>query len=189
MKFYFGSSLRTIYKKLLKTNFLKIYTLWNLFGVVGDMFMLCYTSHMKKKLRWYLMRLEAGQSKFDTSLQVLGIVAGVSIQDHTVRQQEFQQLPYHRIFIMLFIELNAPEHILENINFQVLTAFWWVKLSTSIMLFIELNVPDHILVGKIEYLRWSSVEGTLAKSSRRNFLYIFSSSLKCLLKSQGFNQV
>ena len=57
-------------------------------------------------------------------LQVLGIVVGVLIQDHDVRQTEFQQLPYHRIFIMLLLELNAPEHVLETINFQTLTAFW-----------------------------------------------------------------
>ena len=61
-------------------------------------------------------------------MQVLGIVAGVLLQDHEVRhnefRHEFQQLSYHRIFIMLFIELNAPERVLENINFQVLTAFW-----------------------------------------------------------------
>lgn len=56
--------------------------------------------------------------------QVLGIVAGVLLQDHEVRYTEFQQLPYHRIFIMLFIELNAPEPILESINYQVLAAFW-----------------------------------------------------------------
>ena len=56
--------------------------------------------------------------------QVLGIVAGVLLQDHEVRYTEFQQLPYHRIFIMLFIELNAPEPILEGINYQVLAAFW-----------------------------------------------------------------
>uniref|UniRef100_A0A8C2G219 CCR4-NOT transcription complex, subunit 1 n=1 Tax=Cyprinus carpio TaxID=7962 RepID=A0A8C2G219_CYPCA len=43
--------------------------------------------------------------------------------DHDVRQTEFQQLPYHRIFIMLLLELNAPEHVLETINFQTLTAF------------------------------------------------------------------
>ena len=29
------------------------------------------------------------------------------------------QVPYHRIFIMLFLELNAPDQILETINFQV----------------------------------------------------------------------
>lgn len=56
--------------------------------------------------------------------KVLGIVAGVLLQDHEVRYTEFQQLPYHRIFIMLFIELNAPEPILEGINYQVLAAFW-----------------------------------------------------------------
>uniref|UniRef100_A0A8C2HQ34 CCR4-NOT transcription complex, subunit 1 n=1 Tax=Cyprinus carpio TaxID=7962 RepID=A0A8C2HQ34_CYPCA len=44
-------------------------------------------------------------------------------RDHDVRQTEFQQLPYHRIFIMLLLELNAPEHVLETINFQTLTAF------------------------------------------------------------------
>jgi Cell division control protein, negative regulator of transcription len=57
------------------------------------------------------------------TLQVLGIVAGVLLQDHDNRHTEFQQLPYHRIFIMLFLELNTPEPILEAINYQVLTAF------------------------------------------------------------------
>ena len=55
--------------------------------------------------------------------KVLGIVAGVLLIDHDVRATEFQQVPYHRIFIMLFLELNAPEQILETINFQVLTAY------------------------------------------------------------------
>lgn len=32
---------------------------------------------------------------------------------------EKYQVPYHRIFIMLFLELNAPDQILETINFQV----------------------------------------------------------------------
>ena len=41
------------------------------------------------------------------------------LQDHEVRKTEFQQLPYHRIFIMLLLELNAPETVLEAINFQV----------------------------------------------------------------------
>ncbi|XP_046333509.2 CCR4-NOT transcription complex subunit 1-like isoform X5 [Haliotis rufescens] len=62
-------------------------------------------------------------TKINLLNKVLGIVAGVLLQDHEVRYTEFQQLPYHRIFIMLFIELNAPEPILESINFQVLAAF------------------------------------------------------------------
>ena len=74
--------------------------------------------------------------------KVLGIVAGVLLIDHDVRNVEFQQVkkikngkyeslltfvcfqvPYHRIFIMLFLELNTPDQVLENINFQVLTAY------------------------------------------------------------------
>merc|ERR1719210_135625 len=54
--------------------------------------------------------------------KVLGIVAGVLLIDHEVRHTQFQQVPYHRIFIMLFLHLNAPDAILENINFQVLHA-------------------------------------------------------------------
>ena len=53
-------------------------------------------------------------------LKVLGIVAGVLLQDQEVRGAEFQQLAYHRILIMLFLELNAPEQVLDSINFQVL---------------------------------------------------------------------
>ncbi|KAG0416949.1 hypothetical protein HPB47_006047 [Ixodes persulcatus] len=54
---------------------------------------------------------------------VLGIVAGVLLQDHESRGVEFQQLPYHRIFMMLFLELSAPEPVLEAIGFHVLMAF------------------------------------------------------------------
>uniref|UniRef100_A0A3B3VN55 CCR4-NOT transcription complex subunit 1 n=1 Tax=Poecilia latipinna TaxID=48699 RepID=A0A3B3VN55_9TELE len=62
-------------------------------------------------------------TKINLLNKVLGIVVGVLIQDHDVRNTDFQQLPYHRIFIMLLLELNAPEHVLETINFQTLTAF------------------------------------------------------------------
>ncbi|XP_075733812.1 CCR4-NOT transcription complex subunit 1 isoform X1 [Rhipicephalus microplus] len=55
--------------------------------------------------------------------KVLGIVAGVLLQDHESRGLEFQQLPYHRIFMMLFLELSAPEAVLEAIGFHVLMAF------------------------------------------------------------------
>lgn len=62
-------------------------------------------------------------TKINLLNKVLGIVAGVLLQDHDNRLVEFQQLPYHRIFIMLFLELNTPEPVLEAINYQVLTAF------------------------------------------------------------------
>lgn len=59
--------------------------------------------------------------------QVLGTVATVLFQDHEIRHTEFQQLPYHRTFIMLLVELNQPEPILEAINFQVLQTFRSVR--------------------------------------------------------------
>ncbi|KAK7790471.1 hypothetical protein R5R35_006209 [Gryllus longicercus] len=62
-------------------------------------------------------------TKINLLNKVLGIVAGVLLTDHDNRMSDFQQLPYHRIFIMLFLELNAPEPILDTINYQVLTAF------------------------------------------------------------------
>ncbi|XP_011168409.1 CCR4-NOT transcription complex subunit 1 isoform X1 [Solenopsis invicta] len=62
-------------------------------------------------------------TKINLLNKVLGIVAGVLLQDHEIRGSDFQQLPYHRIFIMLFLELCAPEPVLEAVNFQVLTAF------------------------------------------------------------------
>lgn len=62
-------------------------------------------------------------TKINLLNKVLGIVAGVLLQDHEGHQLEFQQLPYHRLFIMLFLELNSPEPILEAISYQVLMAF------------------------------------------------------------------
>lgn len=62
-------------------------------------------------------------TKINLLNKVLGIVAGVLLQDHEMRGAEFHQLPYHRIFIMLFLELCAPEPVLEAVNGQVLTAF------------------------------------------------------------------
>lgn len=46
-------------------------------------------------------------------------MAGVLQQDHEQHQTDFQQLPYHRAFIMLFLELNTPDPVLESINYQV----------------------------------------------------------------------
>ncbi|KAG8039882.1 hypothetical protein G9C98_000611 [Cotesia typhae] len=62
-------------------------------------------------------------TKINLLNKVLGIVAGVLLQDHEMRGTDFQQLPYQRIFIMLFLELCAPEPVLEAVNYQVLTAF------------------------------------------------------------------
>ena len=55
--------------------------------------------------------------------QVLGIIGSVLMRDHETRQVEFHQLAYHRMFVMLLLELNAPEPVLEAINFQILSCF------------------------------------------------------------------
>ena len=55
--------------------------------------------------------------------KVLGIVAGFLLMDHDVRATDFQQVPYQRIFFMLFLEVYAPDQILETFNFHVLTAY------------------------------------------------------------------
>ncbi|CAH0762465.1 unnamed protein product [Bemisia tabaci] len=63
------------------------------------------------------------QTKINLLNKVLGIIAGVLLQDHESHHSDFQQLPYHRIFIMLFLELNSADPVLEAFNFQILTAF------------------------------------------------------------------
>ena len=54
--------------------------------------------------------------------QVLGIVIGVCLE-HQSKAGDFDQMPFQRIFIMLFYELCAPEAILESINWHTLQAF------------------------------------------------------------------
>ena len=49
----------------------------------------------------------------------LGIVAGLLIQDHDMQKSDFQQLPFHRLFIMLFYDLNVSDPIYETIAMQV----------------------------------------------------------------------
>ena len=44
--------------------------------------------------------------------KVLGIVAEFLLMDHDVRATDFQQVPYQRIFFMLFLEVYAPDQIL-----------------------------------------------------------------------------
>jgi len=53
----------------------------------------------------------------------LGIVAGLLIQDHEQQKTDFQQLPFHRLFIMLFYDLNNSDPVFESITMQILTGF------------------------------------------------------------------
>lgn len=60
------------------------------------------------------------QPKVNILNKFLGIVAGILIQDHDVQKSDFQQLPFHRLFIMLFYDLNTPDPVFEAIGMQVL---------------------------------------------------------------------
>lgn len=62
-------------------------------------------------------------TKINLLNKILGIIVGVVLQDQEQHGINFQQLGYHRLFIMLFLELSAPEPILENISLNVITAF------------------------------------------------------------------
>lgn len=68
---------------------------------------------------------ETGNSTTKINLlnKILGIIIGVLLQDQEKHGTAFQQLGYHRLFIMLFLELNAPDPILESISLSVVTAF------------------------------------------------------------------
>ncbi|XP_063392578.1 CCR4-NOT transcription complex subunit 1 isoform X1 [Cydia fagiglandana] len=55
--------------------------------------------------------------------KILGIIAGCLLQDHDEHGTNFQQLPYHRLLLILFLDMNMAEPVLESMNFQVLTAF------------------------------------------------------------------
>lgn len=60
------------------------------------------------------------QPKINLLNKFLGIVAGLLIQDHDIQKQEFQQLPFHRIFIMLFQDLNQSDAVFDTIAMQVM---------------------------------------------------------------------
>ena len=62
-------------------------------------------------------------TKVNLLYKVLGIVAGVLLKDQEQRQTEFQQMPYHRIFSMLFLELSMADGIYESIQAQTLTGY------------------------------------------------------------------
>lgn len=68
---------------------------------------------------------ESGNSTTKLNLlnKILGIVVGILLKDQEIHKTSFQQWGYHRIFIMLFLELSAQDPVLENIMLSVLIAF------------------------------------------------------------------
>ncbi|XP_068115836.1 CCR4-NOT transcription complex subunit 1-like [Hyperolius riggenbachi] len=53
--------------------------------------------------------------------KVLESIVRALLNDHQTHRREFQQRPYHRILVMLMMELDAPEPVLEAMSFQTFT--------------------------------------------------------------------
>ncbi|EAA14758.4 AGAP009057-PA, partial [Anopheles gambiae str. PEST] len=68
---------------------------------------------------------ESGSTNTKLNLlnKILGIIIGILLHDQEVHTTAFQQVGYHRIFAMLFLELTTHDPILENISISVITAF------------------------------------------------------------------
>lgn len=62
-------------------------------------------------------------TKINLLNKVLGIVLGILLQDQEVHGVAFQQLGYHRFFVMLFLELSSPDAVLESLMHSIVTAF------------------------------------------------------------------
>lgn len=58
-------------------------------------------------------------TKLNLLNKTLGIITGLLLVEHDTRTNDFNQMPYERLFIMLFLELTQPEAFLEALNFQV----------------------------------------------------------------------
>ncbi|XP_043661470.1 CCR4-NOT transcription complex subunit 1 isoform X4 [Drosophila teissieri] len=68
---------------------------------------------------------EAGNptTKINLLNKVLGIVLGTLLKDHEMRGVSFQQVGYHRFFMMLFMELCSADVILESLMHSIVSAF------------------------------------------------------------------
>lgn len=135
---------------------------------------------------------------------MLGTVATVLFQDHEIRHTEFQQLPYHRIFIMLLVELNQPEPILEAINFQVLQTFrcvsylilcavilWWFqkKVTTDSTLCVALRrsyVRDDRWILRVCSECMGDIQGYWYVISWSYAWYCLKTRVCCTLNAQRF---
>lgn len=68
---------------------------------------------------------EAGNptTKINLLNKVLGIVLGTLLKDHEMRGVGFQQVGYHRFFMMLFMELCSADDIPESLMHSIVSAF------------------------------------------------------------------
>ncbi|XP_039485964.1 CCR4-NOT transcription complex subunit 1 isoform X1 [Drosophila santomea] len=100
---------------------------------------------------------EAGNptTKINLLNKVLGIVLGTLLKDHEMRGVSFQQVGYHRFFMMLFMELCSADVILESLMHSIVSAFAYTYhlLSPSVapgFCFAWLELISHrVFLGRI----------------------------------------
>ncbi|KAI1717100.1 CCR4-Not complex component, not1 domain-containing protein [Ditylenchus destructor] len=85
-----------------------------------------YTLDAFVKLTCLMVKYSDGthhSTKVNLLKKVLGILTTALHADHETRKTEFNGMPFHRILIIMFNELTAPDPILEPITWNILEAF------------------------------------------------------------------
>lgn len=62
-------------------------------------------------------------TKVNLLKKVLTILTNALSKDHEQRKFEFNGLPFHRILIIMFNELTAPDPVLDAIQWNILESF------------------------------------------------------------------
>lgn len=62
-------------------------------------------------------------NKINLFNKVLGLIAGCLLYDHETKSNNFEPMPFHRLFYMLLFEATLPENNLEAIIYPILQAF------------------------------------------------------------------
>ena len=62
-------------------------------------------------------------NKINLFNKVLGLIAGCLLYDQETKLNQFEPMPFHRLFFMLLFEATLPENNLEPIIYQIMQAF------------------------------------------------------------------
>lgn len=85
-----------------------------------------YTLDAFTKLTCLMVKYSDGQhhsTKVNLLKKVLNILSSAVHKDHEQRKFDFNGMPFHRILIIMFNELTAPDPVLDPIQWHILEAF------------------------------------------------------------------
>uniref|UniRef100_A0A914HCW9 CCR4-NOT transcription complex subunit 1 n=1 Tax=Globodera rostochiensis TaxID=31243 RepID=A0A914HCW9_GLORO len=85
-----------------------------------------YTLDAFTKLTCLMVKYSDGQhhsTKVNLLKKVLTILTNALNKDHEQRKFDFNGLPFHRILIIMFNELTAPDPVLDSIQWNILESF------------------------------------------------------------------